>query len=351
MKAVAKLAAKPGHMALIDMPEPARTQGDALIEIAAGGICGTDVAIWHWHQAVVSQYAPTFPLIVGHVFAGRVIEPGPRDRAKVGDVVAVNPQIACGRCYYCGLGRPTLCDDRRLMGGRINGGWTERVAVPEANLYPLPAGTDPAVAPLLEPLSVATHAVVERVPPRQGDVVVIIGAGPIGLLTLVMAKQAGVGAILMTGVSADAERLALARTMGAVTVDVTVDDPVIALRRLQKDGADVVYETSGNAAVIDQALGLARKSGRVCLIGLCHGSSTVASVPIVLKELEVIGSRGYNDTTWRLMMRALPAVEADVLRLITHRLEFEQFEEAIGLVEARAGTKIILTPGKVQPKA
>ncbi|MEZ5844790.1 MAG: alcohol dehydrogenase catalytic domain-containing protein [Hyphomicrobiaceae bacterium] len=344
MKAIAKLAAGPGHMALIDVPEPVPGEGEALVEIAAGGICGTDVAIRHWHEAVVGQYAPAFPLIVGHEFAGRVIEAGPRGTAKAGDVVAVNPQIACGRCYYCGLGRPTLCDDRRLMGGRINGGWTERIAVPEANLYPLPSGTDPAVAALLEPLSVATHAVVERVPPRQGDVVVIIGAGPIGLLTLVMARHAGAGAVVMTGIAADRERLALARSLGAVTVDVSTGDPFQALRRLQPDGADVVYETSGNAAVIDQSIAMARKSGRVCLIGLCHRPSTLASVPIVLKELEVIGSRGYNDTTWRLMMRALPAVERDVLKLVTHRLSYARFEEALDLVEARAGTKVLLVP-------
>jgi threonine dehydrogenase-like Zn-dependent dehydrogenase len=156
MKAVAKLRPEAAAMAVIGLPTPEPGPGEALVQIQAGGICGTDVALWHWHTAVVGQYAPTFPLIVGHEFSGKVIKPSTGGRVKVGEIVAINPQIACGHCYYCGLGRPTLCDDRKLMGGRINGGRTEFVCVPEQNLHPLPAGVDAAVAPLLEPLSQAS---------------------------------------------------------------------------------------------------------------------------------------------------------------------------------------------------
>src|ERR1043165_363591 len=141
MKAVAKLRPENGAMALIDVPEPKPAPGEALIKITGAGICGTDVAIWKWYEAVVGQYQPNFPLIVGHEFAGTVVRPGPSGRAAAGDVVAVNPQIACGHCEYCALGRPTLCIDRKLMGGRVNGGWTEFVAVPEQNLYVLPRNT------------------------------------------------------------------------------------------------------------------------------------------------------------------------------------------------------------------
>jgi threonine dehydrogenase-like Zn-dependent dehydrogenase len=116
MKAVAKLRPEAGAMAVIDLPTPEPGLGEALVQIQAGGICGTDVAIWHWHTAVVGQYAPTFPLIVGHEFSGKVIKPSTGGRVKVGEIVAINPQIACGHCYYCGLGQPTLCDDRKLMG-------------------------------------------------------------------------------------------------------------------------------------------------------------------------------------------------------------------------------------------
>jgi 2-desacetyl-2-hydroxyethyl bacteriochlorophyllide A dehydrogenase len=344
MKAVAKLAPRAGAMKLIEVEPPQRKPGEVLVRITAGGICGTDVAIWKWHEAVVGQYAPSFPLVVGHEFAG-VVEASDSPAAAVGAVVAVNPQIACGHCRYCGMGRPTLCDDRRLMGGRINGGWTEQVSVPACNVYPLPPGIEAAVAPLLEPLSVATHAVVERVPVRPGDVVAVIGVGPIGLLCALLARAAGASKVMVTGVAADAERLRLAESLGAVGVDIEARDPVTVLRSLQSDGADIVYETSGVASTLEQAVAMARRGGSVGLIGLCHGTSTLQSTPVVLKELALIGSRGYNQTTWRLTMSVLPQVATDVLRLVSHQLPLADFEHALQIVERREGTKVILRPG------
>ena len=343
MKAIAKLRPEPGAMALIEVERPVRQPGEVLIQISAGGICGTDVAIWKWYEAVVGQYAPTFPLIVGHEFAGTVIE-SDSPRVRLGATVSVNPQIACGHCHYCGLGRPTLCDNRRLMGGRINGGWTEVVSVPEWNVHPLPAGIDSAVAPLLEPLSVATHAVIERVPVRGGDVVAVIGAGPIGILCAILAMAAGASKVMVTGVAADKGRLALAKAIGAIPVNIDEEDPATVLRKLQFDGADIVYETSGVAATLDQAIAMTRKGGSIGLIGLCQGPSTLKSTPIVLKELALIGSRGYNETTWELMMRALPGVVDDVLRLVTHEVAFKEFEAALTMVQDRVGSKIVLRP-------
>lgn len=341
MRAVAKLAAAPGEMALIDRPAPVRSAGDVLVRIAAAGICGTDVAIWRWHEAVVGQYAPTFPVTVGHEFAGHVVE-APKDSGiEPGMLVAINPQIGCGRCKYCGLGRPTLCDNRKLMGGHVDGGWTEMVCVPVQQVFPLPDGVDPAVAPLLEPMAVAVHAVLERVPVRAGDTVLVIGAGPIGLLCGILAVQAGAAKVVISGVGADVDRLALARELGMVPVDVEMSDPAAEIGPL---GADVVYETSGNAAVAEQALAVAGKAGRVALIGLCHGPSTFVITPAVLKEIELIGSRGYNDPTWRLVMQVLPGVGSQVMRLVTHRFKLEQFEEALETVAKREGVKVLLEP-------
>lgn len=344
MRAIVKLAPRHGAMSVIEKPDPERAEGDVLIRIGAGGICGTDVAIWKWHEAVVGQYAPAFPVVVGHEFSGTVEEAPAGSTLNRGDVVAVNPQLACGKCRYCGLGRPTLCDDRRLMGGHIDGGWTEMVSVPERQVYRLPDGIDTGVAPLLEPMAVAVHAVFERVPVRAGDVVAVIGAGPIGLLTGILALHAGASDVLITGVADDRSRLALARSLGMIAVDVGETDPIAALKKVSPSGADVVYETSGNAKVVEQSLALAGKAGRVGLIGLCHGPATFVTTPAVLKELELIGSRRYNDPTWRLVMRLLPSVAPTIMKLVTHELPFEEFERALGLVERREGVKIILRP-------
>ncbi|MCI5077331.1 alcohol dehydrogenase catalytic domain-containing protein [Oricola sp.] len=341
MRAVAKLAAAPGKMVVIDRPEPVRKPDEVLVSIAAAGICGTDVAIWRWHEAVVGQYAPTFPVTVGHEFAGHVVEAPADSGLEPGMLVAINPQIGCGHCKYCGLGRPTLCDDRKLMGGHVDGGWTEMVCVPVQQVFPLPEGVDPAVAPLLEPMAVAVHAVLERVPVRAGDIALVIGAGPIGLLCGILALHAGAAKVVVTGIGADVDRLALARDLGMLPVDVDVSDPIVEIGSL---GADVVYETSGNAAVAEQALALAGKAGRVALIGLCHGPSTFVTTPAVLKEVELIGSRGYNDPTWRLVMQVLPGVAMQVTRLVTHRFKLEQFEDALEAVAKHEGVKILLEP-------
>lgn len=344
MKAVAKLRAVDGAMELIDIPKPEPRSGEVLIKIEAAGICGTDVAIRHWFESVVGQYAPQFPLIVGHEFGGRVVSSASDPRFAAGTLVAINPQIACGRCEYCNLGRPTLCVDRRLMGGKVNGGWAEYVAVPERNLFALPAGTHPAISALAEPLSVATHAVCERVIPQAGDVVVVIGAGPIGLLCLILALAAGASKVFVTGISADRSRLELARQLGGIPIDVEAQDPLAMVRAEQQDGADIVYETSGSHAVMSQAIALTRRTGRIGLIGLCHGESHFMTTPIVLRELAMIGSRGYNDTTWSVMMRVLPRIETQVLSLVSHTLSLDRYDEALDLVESKAANKIILQP-------
>ncbi|MFY0633780.1 MAG: alcohol dehydrogenase catalytic domain-containing protein [Vannielia sp.] len=341
MKAVVKEAPRDGCMAIVARPEPRRGVGEVLIRITAAGICGTDVAIWHWHEAVVGQYAPSFPVVVGHEFAGVVIEAPEGSDLSPGTVVGVNPQIGCGTCRYCGLGRPTLCDDRRMMGGHIDGGWTEMVSVPEAQVFALPEGVDPAVAPLLEPMAVAVHAVMEQVPLRAGEDALVIGAGPIGLLCGILALEAGAARVVITGVGADAGRLALARELGMEPVDV---EQASAAEALGPEGADVIYETSGNAAVAAEFLHLVRKAGRIGLIGLCHGPATFVTTPAVLKEIQLTGSRAYNDPTWRLVMKILPKVAPQVLRLVTHRFPLDRFEDALKAVAAREGVKILLEP-------
>ena len=341
MKAVVKQAPRDGCMAVVDRDIPVRGPCEVLIRITAAGICGTDVAIWRWHEAVVGQYAPDFPVVIGHEFAGVVVEAPEGSSLAPGAVVGVNPQVGCGTCRYCGLGRPTLCDRRRMMGGHIDGGWTEMICVPAAQVFALPQGVDPAVAPLLEPLAVAVHAVMEQVPLRAGDAALIVGAGPIGLLCGILALEAGASKVVITGVAADAGRLELARELGMEAVDVDADDPAAALG---PEGADVIYETSGNAAVAESMLKLVRKAGRIALIGLCHGPATFVTTPAVLKEVQLTGSRAYNDPTWRLLMKLLPQVAPKVLRLVTHRFPLDRFEDALKAVAAREGVKILLEP-------
>ena len=344
MKAVAKLAPKPGALELIDIPIPKRREGEVLLRTLAAGICGTDVSLWHWRESIGATYSPEFPVVLGHEFAGEVVDCDPNARVAIGDIVAVNPNVGCGQCIYCNLGRPTLCDQRKFMGGNLNGGWAEYVAVPLPNCYRLPEGADPAVAPLLEPFTVAYHAVCERVRPRGGDTVAVIGAGPIGLLILILAKACGAEKVFISGLGADVERLTLAKRLGAIPVNVDEEDLTETIKQTSSQGANIVYETSAAPVALQQGIQCVAKGGSIGVLGLCHRESSLESLPIVTKEISMIGSRGYNDTTWNRMVHLVKKLTPEMLQLVTHELKLDQFETALHMVEQRSATKIILRP-------
>jgi threonine dehydrogenase-like Zn-dependent dehydrogenase len=350
MKAVVKTAPVDGALELVELARPVPKHGEALLAVAAAGICGTDVAIWRWKEAVVGQYGARFPLVPGHEMGGRVVT-STTGAFAVGAIVGVNPQVSCRICQFCVEGRPTLCIDRVLLGGGVDGGWAEYVCVPETNLYALPDGVDPDIATLMEPLAVAAHAVLERAQPEPGDTVVIIGAGPIGLATLILALDAGAATVFVTGIAADAGRLALAAEIGGIPINVDEDDAVAIVRQAQADGADIVYETSGSPLVFGQALSLSRRGGRIALIGLASAPSEAVMTPIVLRELTIIGSRGYNETTWNRLQRVLPRVQQQALMLVSHRMPLAEFRTALTLLAGSSGAagvnganKILLIP-------
>jgi threonine dehydrogenase-like Zn-dependent dehydrogenase len=138
--------------------------------------------------------------------------------------------------------------------------------------------------------------------------------------------------------------LRLAEQLGAVPVNISRQSLADVVREHTPDGADVVYETSGAAVAFPETATLVRKAGRIGLIGLCHGEAPFDSLPLVFREIEVIGSRAYNETTWRRMMSLLEPLTPDLLQLITHTLPLGDFAEALRLVESCEGIKVILRP-------
>jgi threonine dehydrogenase-like Zn-dependent dehydrogenase len=344
MKAIAKVAGERGAIEMIDVPAPKRDRGEAIVRITGAGICGTDVSIWLWRPAIAQAYSPRFPVIVGHEFSGIVEDCDANDRVSRGDLVVVNPQLACGECFYCALGEQTQCDHRKLMGGHIDGGWVEHIAVPVRNLIPVPPDVNPAVVPLVEPLSVAVHSVCQRVVPRQGDLVVVMGAGPIGLMNAILAKAGGASHVVVSGLAQDTDRLRLAGELGMVPVNIGIEDLFDVVQRFQTRGADVVYECTGAPTGLADAARIVRKAGRVALIGLPGTASTVETTPIVMRQVELIGTRAYNDSTWPLTIKLLDRITDDALRLITHDLPLREYQRALELVQSGQGTKIILRP-------
>lgn len=347
MKVVAKLAAEAGHLQYTELPTPEPKPNEALIRITSAGICGTDVALWQWKEAVVGQYHSRFPLIIGHEMAGIIETPAQHPNAlPAGTLVAINPQLVCKNCVYCLGGRQTNCPERKLMGGSVNGGWAEYLAVPEENLFPLPNNIAPEDAAIFEPLTVAVHAVVERVPPRLGEGVLILGCGPIGLLTLILAKHAGAKKVYITGLDRDQSRLELAKSLGGTPINVSQHDAAEIIHQDFPNGVDIVYETSGSPVVFDQAIQLSRAGGKVALIGLSGAPATMNTAQIVIRELEFIGSRGYNESTFHLTSKLFELVAGDAVKVISHHLPLADYERALELITGaeNSANKVLLIP-------
>ena len=345
MRAIAKTKGTYGAVCEVDAPLPPVNAGDVLLRISAAGICGTDVHIYEWPEYLAREYAPDFPVILGHEFTGTVDRVG----ADVTDIepgaeVVVNPHLYCGKCHYCSSGRPVLCDDRPILGCNRDGGWAEMVSVPRESVHVLPADVEPAIGALAEPLTVAVHGVVERAPCEPGDVVLILGPGPVGLLHLLVARSVGARHVIVAGVGPDRDRLRLAAKLGAIPVNTSEGDPLAAVRRVKPGGADVTYETSGHPDALGLAVEATRKGGRIALIGFADNVTPVDTLQLVVKEKELIGVRAYNKNTWPKTMALISGLAPDLKQLISHTLPFSAIEEAFGLIKRRECMKVLVDP-------
>lgn len=341
MRALMKLGPGPGEMVVSEMDEPAPSADEVVIRVAACGICGTDLSLYHGSKGLIAEMRPSFPLVVGHEFAGEVVDCGNSVRdLQPGQWVTVNPHLYCGACTACMRGQEEICSDRPIISFHRPGGAAEYVAVRARNAYPLPRPEAETVGALGEPLAVAVHAV-ERVPPGPDDNVLIIGAGPIGLLIGVACQEAGCGSLLLSGLPEDAPRLRIAERMGIPTA---VAGPDLEEAVRSNGGIDLVYEAAGSQASLVAGLGLLRAGGRLSALGIPPGPVPVDLANMVLAEKSVIGTRGYTPRSWKRAVELLSKRGPDLLALVTHRVALEDFEKAMGLLEAREGAKIFLVP-------
>jgi L-iditol 2-dehydrogenase len=260
MKALFKAAPGPGALELREVDRPVPRAGEVVLDVAGASICGSDLHIAEWHP--MAQWTTT-PVILGHEFAGIIHEVGPGvDEYAPGEAVAVESVIWCGACPRCREGKTNVCDNRRLFGLHTPGGLAEAVAAPTRLLHRLPAGLPPEHAALTEPATVALHAVLQQ-PPRPGDTVLVTGPGPIGLLAGRIARAFGAH-VLISGTPADAaRRLPAARELGLEALD-----PTRPLRESVASEVDLVLESSGAGAAIEDALRLVKRGGTITLIGM-----------------------------------------------------------------------------------
>jgi (R,R)-butanediol dehydrogenase/meso-butanediol dehydrogenase/diacetyl reductase len=332
------------QIVLRDMPEPEPAPGQAVVEIAYCGICGTDLHAW-------ASGAPYNPAICGHEWSGTVARLGAGvTHVKEGDRVAIGIAPACGRCPDCRSGRGAYCST--AFAGMIgigplaakHGGFARAIAVDASRLIPVRRGISDEAAAMLEPATVALHAV-RRTPLRLGDGCVVLGAGPIGLLTQQCARAAGAGAVVV--VEPHPARREKARQLGATAVvDPTCDDVAARVRAaLGPFGADVVFECAGIPQTIDQAASLAKRGGVVSLVGLANVPAQITPATWLVNEVRLAASLGYLNEEFDLTMGLVQDGRLALAPLHTRTVALPEIDGAFALLHDSADEiKILVDP-------
>ena len=285
MKSV--LLSSPESIKIIEMEKPVKKLGEALIRVRSVGICGSDIGAFRGTNPLIS-----YPRIIGHEIAGEIVEIDEideNDGLKVGGRVIVNPYIYCKQCYPCLNNRTNCCEDLRVLGVHVDGGMQEYFTHPANLLVPVPENISWEHVPLVEPLTIALHAI-HRTKLAAGEHIAVNGAGAIGLLVALCAFAYGAVPIVVDVID---HRLAFARELGIVdTINASNGDMLEAIRE-KTDGrmAEVVVEASGANEAIQNTLYMASYIGRIALTGWPKDKTSLSTDLITKKELDILGSR------------------------------------------------------------
>ncbi len=321
----------PGNVEVTSVDDPTPAAGQVVVEVAACGLCGTDLHI------LQGEFAPSLPLIPGHEFAGVVAATGSGvTDLREGERVAVDPSLYCHECHYCRIGRDNLCLHWGGIGVTVPGGAAEYVAVPAANCVRLPDHIATEDAPLIEPLSCAVRGY-DVLTSQLGAHVLIYGAGTMGLMMLELAKRTGAASVDVVELSA--ERLRMARELGctsAVTSADELDRPF---------GWELVVDATGNARAIQDGLGRVGPGGTYLQFGVADYATRVTIDPyrIYNKEITITGSMAVLHS----YERAAELLAAGVLNpsdFITDRLPLTDYAQAIERFRSGAGLKTQVRP-------
>lgn len=304
----------PNEIRIKEVEVPVRKENEALIKIKAVGICGSDVGAYRGVNPLVS-----YPRILGHELAGEVLEIGKNSKGiKVGDRIIVDPYIYCGECYPCSLGRTNCCTDLKVLGVHIDGGMVELFTHPSEMLHKVPDNIPWDQIPAAEPLTIALHAI-HRTKVIEGEHVVIIGAGAIGLLTALTVLAYKAVPILMDVVNERlnfAENLGIKHTINASDVDAIDQIKEITNGRM----AEVVIEASGSNIAIRNTIDYVSFAGRIGLTGWPKKETSLPTDLFTKKELDIRGSRtsaGEFEEALKLMSKGIVDVKPIISKVIS----------------------------------
>lgn len=300
---------------------------DIIIKVTAGGICGSDIGIFDGTNSLA-----TYPRIIGHEFGGIVDEIGSNVREfQVGDKVAIDPVVSCGKCYACSIGRYNVCSTLEAMGVHRDGGFREYVNVGKENVYKCDNNIDDSLLALIEPYTIGMQ-INSRGQITKGDKVLIIGSGAIGLCTLDVAKRNGAKVLIADIVP---EKLEIAEKMGAdKTVLINGGNLQDAIDKFtNKEGMPVIVDTVCSISSFEDSIEMASPAGRIVVIGLVDTPSKIAQADITKKELTIVGSR-LNCNKFKETIDAFESGELSPELLRTHSFHFTEIKDALELIRS-----------------
>ncbi|HEY8721065.1 zinc-dependent alcohol dehydrogenase [Pengzhenrongella sp.] len=286
-----------------EVPRPDVPPGWALVKIAYNGICGTDLSILHGRHPRAQA-----PLIMGHEMSGWVEVAGATG-PPAGTLVIVEPLISCGACKACRDGLPHVCRNLGLYGIDAPGGMAQFVALPPQVLHAVPDGVDPRTATLAEPLAVAVHAV-DLSGMAPGDVVAVYGAGPIGILTALVARHAGASTVVITEPSPWRREVAARLGFTVVPGDSTMAATLEPLT--DGEGADTTFDSAAHPTVAAELTATTRVRGRIVVVGVYKAPAALDLQAVCFKEQTVVGVRVYTSAD---VARAIELIATDALDL------------------------------------
>jgi 6-hydroxycyclohex-1-ene-1-carbonyl-CoA dehydrogenase len=324
-----------------EVPTPEPGPGQALVRVAACGVCHTDL---HY----IDHGVPTFkkpPLILGHEASGTVAALGAGvENWKVGDRALLPSVVGCGTCAMCRIGRENVCERMVMFGNNVDGAFAEYVLAPAKDLFPLPEEM-----PLVESCIIADatttpyHAVVNRGRVTPGDQVVVFGCGGIGLNLVQVATAVGARVVAVDIVD---EKLEWARQLGAAaTVNAkTVERVDKAVRAATGGGADVAFEAIGNPATMEQAFACTRNGGRLVIVGYTDHQMNLNAGRTMYREMEIVGSLGCRAVDYPRVLELARSGRIKVKELVTARFPLSDINAAFDTLRRGEGIRSIIVP-------
>ncbi len=330
-----------GKLTIEDIPVPKIGPGQALVKVAACGVCHTDL---HY----IEHGVPTFkkpPIVLGHEASGVVERIGEGvTNLTPGQRVLIPAVLTCGKCSACRLGRENICSDMTMLGNHFDGAYAEYVAVPAKDVLDLPELIPLEEASIIaDALSTPYHAVKNRARVRAGDTVVVFGCGGVGINAVQLATASGASVI---AVDISEKKLEWAREFGAVhTINASKIERVDKeVKKLTGGGADIAMEVIGNPKTIETAFDCVRVGGRLCVVGYTHEKISIVAGKIMFKEVEIIGSLGCRPVDYIPLIRMVEQGKIDIKRLVTHRFDLDGLMDAFDVMKEGMSLRSIVIP-------